>query len=67
MSRRIAGWLWASVFGIFLILSIDLWAWKGDFLVIGLPYAVASPFFLCLCLSLIMYIFAKTYWIEGDR
>ena len=67
MSRRIAGWLWASVFGLFLILSIDIWAWKGDFLVIGLPYAVAYPFCLCLGLSVMMYMFAKTYWKEGGR
>ncbi len=67
MSRRIAGWLWASVFGLFLILSLDLWAWEGDFLVIDLPYSIAYPFFLCLCLSVIMYMFVRTYWKEEAR
>lgn len=67
MSRSKAGWLWAIVFGLFLILAMDLWAWEGDFLVLGLPYSIAYPFFLCLCLSVIMYMFVRTHWKEEAR
>jgi hypothetical protein len=53
------------IFTLFFVLSVDLWAWRDGPMVLGIPYMVAYPFILCLCLSAVLYLFSDRYWREG--